>query len=106
MAIFAHGRIQFADQFADREPALQSCLIEMHTFLHYEKQLRNLQIQEGRLRRQREKDSAELRQLQQDRRSREKQDLQMVAGLYVAAKKDGKPFDPAQYGFEFSTDDI
>jgi hypothetical protein len=55
MTIFAHGRIQFADQFADREPALQSCLIEMHTFLHYEKQLRNLQIQEGRLRRQREK---------------------------------------------------
>lgn len=106
MAIFAHGRIQFADQFADREPALQSCLIEMHTFLHYEKQLRNLQIQEGRLRRQREKDSAELRQLQQDRRSREKQDFQMVAGLYVAAKKDGKPFDPAQYGFEFSIADI
>ncbi|MGI8961989.1 MAG: hypothetical protein ACR2IV_19965 [Bryobacteraceae bacterium] len=106
MTIFAHGRIQFASQFADREPALQSCLIEMHTFLHYEKQLCNLHIQEGRLRRQREKDTAELRQLQQDRRNTEKHDLQMLAGLYVAAKKDGKPFDPAQYGFEFSIDDI
>jgi hypothetical protein len=106
MTIFAHGRIQFADQFADREPALQPCLIEMHTFLHYEKQLRNLQIQEGRLRRQREKDAAELRQLQQDRRNREKHDLQVLAGLYVAAKKDGKPFNPAQYGFEFSIEDI
>jgi hypothetical protein len=30
----------------------------------------------------------------------------MLAGLYVAAKKEGKPFDPAQYGFEFSIDDI
>jgi hypothetical protein len=78
----------------------------MHTFLHYEKQLRNLQIQEGRLRRQREKDTAELKQLQQDRSNREKHDLQMLAGLYVAAQKDGKPFDPAQYGFEFSIDDI
>ncbi len=106
MTIFAHGRIQFADQFADRDPALQACLIEMHTFLHYEKQLRNLQIQEGRLRRQREKDTAELRQLQQDRRNSEKHDLQMLSGLYVAAKKEGKPFDPAQYGFEFSTKDI
>jgi hypothetical protein len=106
MTIFAHGRIQFAEQFADRDHALQPCLIEMHTFLHYEKQLRNLQIQEGRLRRQREKDTAELRQLQQDRRNREKQDLQMAAGLYVAAKKEGKPFNPAQYGFEFSTADI
>jgi hypothetical protein len=106
MTIFAHGRIQFADQFADRDPALQSCLIEMHTFLHYEKQLRNLQIQEGRLRRQREKDTAELRQLQQDRRSREQHDLQMLSGLYVAAQKEGKPFDPARYGFEFSIEDI
>jgi hypothetical protein len=106
MTIFAHGRIQFADQFADRELALQPCLIEMHTFLHYEKQLRNLQLQEGRLRRQREKDAAELRQLQQDRGAREKQDLQMVAGLYAAAKNDGKPFRPADYGFEFSIDDI
>jgi hypothetical protein len=106
MAIFAHGRIQFADQFADHDTALQPSLIEMHTFLHYEKQLRNLQIQEGRLRRQREKDAAELRQLQQDRNSRERQDLQMAAGLYAAAQKDGKPFDPAQYGFEFSIDDI
>jgi hypothetical protein len=106
MTIFAHGRIQFAEQFADRDPALQSCLIEMHTFLHYEKQLRNLQIQEGRLRRQREKDTAELRQLQQDRSNTEKHDLQMLAGLYVAAQKEGKPFDPAQYGFEFSIEDI
>ncbi|MGI8959821.1 MAG: hypothetical protein ACR2IV_08695 [Bryobacteraceae bacterium] len=106
MAIFAHGRIQFADQFADRDFALQSCLIEMHTFLHYEKQLRNLQIQEGRLRRQREKDTVELRQLQQDRSNREKQDLQMAAGLYAAAKSNGKSFRPADYGFEFSIDDI
>jgi hypothetical protein len=106
MAIFAHGRIQFAEQFADRDPALQPSLIEMHTFLHYEKQLRNLQIQEGRLRRQREKDSAELRQLQKERSNKERQNLQAAAGLYTAAKNDRKPFDPANYGFEFSTADI
>ncbi|MGI9070123.1 MAG: hypothetical protein ACR2JB_02040 [Bryobacteraceae bacterium] len=106
MTIFAQGRIQFADQFADRDPALQPCLIEMHTFLHYEKQLRNLQIQEGRLRRQREKDTRELRQLQQDRSNRERQNLQMAAGLYAAAQKEGKPFRPAEYGFEFSIEDI
>lgn len=106
MTIFGHGRIQFADQFADRDFALQACLIEMHTFLHYEKQLRNLHIQEARLRRQREKDAAELRELQQERSKREKQDLQMAAGLYASAKANGKPFRPAEYGFEFSTDDI
>jgi hypothetical protein len=101
MTIFAHGRIQFADQFADRDPALQSCLIEMHTFLHYEKQLRNLQIQEGRLRRQREKDTAELRQLQQDRRSREQHDLQMLSGLYVAAQRRASRSIPPDMGSNF-----
>jgi hypothetical protein len=106
MAIFAYGRIQFADQFADRELSLQPSLIEMHTFLYYEKQLRNLQIQEGRLWRQREKHTAELKQLQQDRANKEKQDLQMAAGLYTAAKNDHKPFRPADYGFEFSIADI
>jgi hypothetical protein len=30
----------------------------------------------------------------------------MAAGLYAAVKQDGKPFRPADYGFEFSIDDI
>lgn len=106
MAIFAHGRIEFADQFATHDAALQPSLIEMHTFLHYEKQLRNLQIQEGHLRRQREKDTAELRQLQQERANKKRQDLQVAAGLYTAAKNERKPLDPADYGFEFSIADI
>src|SRR5205823_13924934 len=56
--------------------------------------------------RQREKHTAELKQLQQDRANKEKQDLQMAAGLYTAAKNDRKPFSPADYGFEFSIADI
>jgi hypothetical protein len=83
MAIYAHGRIQFAEMFADHDPALKPALIDMHTFLHYEKHLRNLHLQEGRLRRQHEKDMAELRQLQQDRLAKEQ--------------------PPAENGFEFST---
>lgn len=72
MAIFAYGRIKFADTFADQDPTLQASLIDMHTFLHYEKQLRNLQIQEARLQRQREKHMTELRQLRQERVRKEK----------------------------------
>lgn len=66
MAIYAYGHEQFAEQFADRG-AMAAGFIQMHTFLHYEKQLRNLQIQESRLRRNREKDTAEVRRLQQER---------------------------------------
>jgi hypothetical protein len=59
-----------------------------------------------RLRRQREKDTAELRQMQQERARKEKENLQTAAGMYITAKQDHQPFDPAAYGFDFSVADI
>ena len=59
MGIYALGRTQFADHFSAEDPAVQPNLIETHTFLTYEKQLRNLQLQFARLCRQREKDTAD-----------------------------------------------
>ncbi|MGI8959603.1 MAG: hypothetical protein ACR2IV_07570 [Bryobacteraceae bacterium] len=106
MGLYALGRVQFADHFNDEAPALQSNLIEVHTFLTYEKQFRNLQLQFGRLCRQREKDTAELRQLQQDRSKREKQELETASKLDTAAKHDRKPFDPAEFGFDCSIEDV
>ena len=105
MAIYAQGRIEFANHFADQEdPAVRRSLIELHTHLVYERQLRNLQLQESRLVRRREKESAELRRLQQERAQKEKRALESAAQLYVAA--DTKPFDPAVHGFEFSIAEI
>ncbi len=106
MAIYAQGHVQFAKQFEAENPAVRPGLIELHTYLAYEKQLRNLQLQEMRLRRQREKDTADLRQLQQERIQREKENLQTAAGLYTTAKRDHMPFDPAEYGFDFSVADV
>jgi len=106
MGIYALGRIQFANQFDQEAPALRPGLIEVHTFLIYEKQLRNLQLQFGRLCRQSEKDTVELRHLQQERGRQEKENLETAAKLYVAAKHENQPFDPAQHGFEFSTAEI
>jgi hypothetical protein len=92
MTIYAHGRVQFADLFADQDAALRPGLIEMHTFLQYEKQLRNLHLQEGRLRRQREKDRAELSQLQKNRLAKESPEIEIAP-----ADRD------AVIGFEFSS---
>jgi hypothetical protein len=71
MAIYARGRDEFAAQFEELDPSVRSARIDLETFLHYEKPLRNLQLQEGRLRRHREKDLAELRELQEQRRQDE-----------------------------------
>ncbi|MBV8552520.1 MAG: hypothetical protein JOY54_14565 [Acidobacteriaceae bacterium] len=106
MAIYAKGSLEFAGLFESHEPAQRPGLIELHTFLAYERQLRNLHIQEARLRRQLEKDSAELRTLQEERSRREARDLDVAAKLYLAAKQDGKVFHPADHGFEFSIQDI
>jgi hypothetical protein len=106
LAIYARGRIQFADQFNQHEPALRPGLIELQAHLTYEKQLRNLHTQEARLHRRREKDLAELRQLQQERDRRERDELDVAAKLYTAAKHDKKPFHPADFGFDFSVNDV
>ncbi len=95
MALFARGYIEFADQFDDHPVSVRRGLIEVQTFLTYEKQLRNLQLQEARLSRRREKETAELRNLQQDRKAKEREQLDL------ASKPDRK-----KNGFEFSTAEI
>ena len=106
MAIYARGRSQFAEAFSHEDLVARPGLIELQTFLAYEKQLRNLQLQEARLRRHREKDLAELRTTQQQRIAEERAQLADAPALYTAAQHDGRPFDPADHGFEFSIDDV
>jgi hypothetical protein len=59
--------------FQQEDAAIQPALIEGQTFIAYQKQFSNLSIQELRLRRQYQKDLAELRQLQNGRAQRDKQ---------------------------------
>src|SRR5690349_11016091 len=66
-ALFAKGRIEFAELFNEQDLAARPHLIDAHTFITYEKQIRNLQLQEARLARRREKEIAELRKLQAER---------------------------------------
>jgi hypothetical protein len=47
MAIYARGRSQFANKFDHEDESVRAGLIELETFLAYEKQLRNLQLQEA-----------------------------------------------------------
>jgi len=106
MAIYAQGRIQFAASFDDQDRTLRPSMIELQTFLTYEKQLRNLQLQEARLARRYEKDTAELRKMQQERDQRDQVDLDVASKLYLAAQHDHQPFNSADYGFEFSIEDL
>ncbi len=106
MSIFAQGRLEFSNSFDKHDPSLRSNMIELQTFITYEKQLRNLQLQEARLARRREKETAELHKIQSERKANELQALDRAAMSYLAAKQRDPSFDPAANGFEFSTAEI
>ncbi len=91
MALFAKGRIEFANLFEEEDLAARPHLIDAHTFLVYEKQIRNLQIQEARLARRREKEMAELRELQRQRKEKEEQN----ANGFVFSKPAAATLTPA-----------
>ncbi len=106
MAIFAQGHIQFAESFQEHDPTLRPGMIELQTFITYEKQLRNLQLQEARLARRREKETTELRNLQGERKTKQVEALDRTARQYVAAKHHGTAPELSANGFEFSPAEI
>ena len=101
-ALFAKGRLEFAAMFDEHEPNARPHLIDAHTFITYEKQIRNLQLQEARLARRREKEIAELRKLQNDR-------LAPIARVHeqpIKKQQNQKTPQPSSDGFVFSTEQM
>ena len=66
-ALYAHGHRQFESAFADEPDATRNSMIMLQTHLTYQKELRNLHIQEARIDRKRSKALAELAALQAER---------------------------------------
>ncbi len=89
--LYALGRHELAADCAhEPDPQLRATMLEAHIFRTYQKDLRNLALQERRLRNQLKQDTAELRRLQQERLEA------------AAAEAQAKPAT-VQNGFEFST---
>jgi len=106
--IYAVGRLEFAELFPNQDESARKHLIEAKVFLTYQRQLNNLSIQENRLRRQREKDSATLRELQQERQRQADMRLDKIARQYILAVHEDRheDFEPSAFGFEFSLEEI
>ncbi len=108
MGLYAVGRLEFAELFANEDEAARKHLIEAKVFLAYQRQLNNLSIQENRLRRQREKDTVALRELQQERLRQASMRLDKIARQYILAVDEQRheEFDLTEFGFEFSLEEI
>jgi hypothetical protein len=94
MALMSRGRLEVSALHPEYDDSDRIAMIEIHILLIYEKQFRNLHLQESRLARRRERETAELRALQQERKV-------MEAAQSKAASPLAKPIVPAN-GFEFS----
>ena len=110
-ALFAKGRIEFADLFNEQDLAARPHLIDAHTFIAHEKQIRNLQLQEARLTRRREKEIAELRRLQNEHTGRSAAQQHLLATLVPDARVQESRIQKKQHeippnGFVFSAQQI
>jgi hypothetical protein len=104
--LFALGRVEFAQTFDHEPEPVRSALIQAHTLRTYAKDLNNLSIQETRLDKRFQRELTELNRIQAERHEEERIALRQAAQLYMQAKKENKPFNPAQLGFEFSIEEI
>ncbi len=119
--IYALGRLEFASLFDHDDPAVCAALIEAKTFLAYQKQINNLGVQETRLRRQLENDRERLKQIQNTRAKAEQKkafdqmhasiaakdnQLMRAALKYKECARNQQSFDPEEFGFEFSKEEI
>ena len=107
--ILALGRKRFAETHPDESPANRAVLLEAEVHLAYQKPLANLALQENRLNRQHERETAKLEKLQSARREKEALLLEEAARLYILSEEKEIPFpisDLQQFGFEFSFEQV
>lgn len=106
-AIYALGRSKLADLHANQpDPHIRATLIEAEVHLAYERQLRNLHIQESRLRRHVEKDLAALKAIQEPRLEERRKELVRAAECYASCIRKDVDFEPVDFGFDFSMTEI
>ncbi|HEV2688056.1 MAG TPA: hypothetical protein VGV35_05865 [Bryobacteraceae bacterium] len=87
-------------------PDLETSLAVTEALRRQERTLNAISTHGHRLHRQFHKTLEQLRNIQADRRREELHDLRRAAAVFHVQKKQGLPYDPAQDGFVFSTEQL
>ncbi len=107
--ILAVGREEFADLYPHHPLDVRTTMIDARVHLTYGKQLANLALQEGRLRRAHERDIAKLQSLLKARQDHREAMLQELAQFYEYRMAEKKTFNYphlSSLGFEFTVDEL
>jgi hypothetical protein len=101
MALLNKGRIELSQDDPDFVKHNQGDLLEIEVMTTYQKEFKNLNLQESRLARRREREIAELKLLQKERKANEAAALERAAAAHLVAEQAGQPFSCPEIGFEF-----
>ncbi|HLH02065.1 MAG TPA: hypothetical protein VKX25_04790 [Bryobacteraceae bacterium] len=105
-ATWSLARQTYANLFSDHPEPLRAMQLDAYINEVKGRHLRNLALQERRLRNARQHDLEELEQLQSERRKKREKQLEAAAKMCERYKEEEWDFDPAQFGFEFSIEQI
>ncbi len=109
-AIFAEGAAKSASEDAAADPELEAALASGRTWIAEARNLNLLTLYESRIQRRFEKNMAELRKLQTERKAALQQAIEEAALLSQLAENEGQTYNPAESfqprGFAFSADEM
>jgi hypothetical protein len=112
-SIYAIGSRKLADLHPEEaDPSARQALITGEVYMAYRRDLKNLALQERRLRNQQKSDIEKLKALQDERLEKKNEKAKIQARMYEAiramntAKKIYDVFSPVEFGFEFSLYEI
>ena len=115
--IEVRGVPQGADLFLDQTQERRQLLVTAYITLSLERELKNLHIQERRLRMQHKEDIARLKELQAERIAKPEREAQAAAeekqrpikrimSILAHYEPLRRSFDPQQFGFDFSVEEL
>jgi hypothetical protein len=104
--LYALGQREYATQFASETPEMAAALARLVTFEQKRPELDRLRRYESSLNRQITKDLALLTQLQTTRKTTQDQQEKDAIALLTHFTTTGKPWNPADFGFDLSIDQI
>ena len=104
--LYALGEIDHAEQFSQYPAQKAEDLCRAYTFSQKQKEFDKLNRYQGRLERQAALDLKKLEELQAIRKAQELKDFQDAGSLWVQSVNTRQPFDPADFGFVWSEDQL
>jgi hypothetical protein len=105
-AIYVMGHRQYIEQFSDETTETAAAMARAMTFENKRKELDRLHRYESRLQRQVAKDLAKLQELQAARTAFEQRQQAQAIRLHLNFKKQGKDWNPTEFGFDWSIEEI